>query len=282
MSNLDIFSVMAKVTVNGTIWKNSLEVFKRYQVQNGSGWQTGWLIEVGATEKHSVSSHNRCHHRGIKICDNSLVTQIKTTGVSEDLAWIHSVQPDKTILTKSLLLYRYLLRPLESFTSLLKTRDISKRKRCRSRPFRIRVLGSQTWKDSWSISSPWESMFPSNPEVVKGKSGKNHLRGLSCFCSKCKYVCRRQVEIIYFWLTAESEIQLTIKVSNIFRFLSKKQSDSSVTGYRQAKKNILADVHICIPTLQHREVHGIVGSLGDTEHHFQAILDLPFSFLTAC
>lgn len=51
-------------------------------------------------------------------------------------------------LTRSLLLYMYLLLPFESLTSLLKTSDISKRKRWRSRPLRISVFGSQTWKDS--------------------------------------------------------------------------------------------------------------------------------------
>lgn len=28
-------------------------------------------------------------------------------------------------------------------------------------------------------------------------------------------------------------------------------------------------------------MHGVVGFLGNTEHHFQAVLDLPFTFLTA-
>lgn len=57
----------------------------------------------------------------------------------------------------------YLLLPLESFTSLLNIRDISKRKRWRSRPLRIRVFGSQTWNDSWRMSSPCDSMFSSKP-----------------------------------------------------------------------------------------------------------------------
>lgn len=35
-------------------------------------------------------------------------------------------------------------------------------------------------------------------------------------------------------------------------------------------------------TLQHRQVHGVVGFLRDAEHHFQAVLDLAFTFLTAC
>lgn len=61
----------------------------------------------------------------------------------------------------------YLLLPLESFTSLLNIRDISKRKRWRSRPLRIRVFGSQTWNDSWRMSSPWDSMFSSNPGEEK-------------------------------------------------------------------------------------------------------------------
>lgn len=63
----------------------------------------------------------------------------------------------------------YLLLPLESFTSLLKTNDISKRKRCLSRPFRISVFGSHTWKDSWRMSSPWDSMFSSKPKKKREK-----------------------------------------------------------------------------------------------------------------
>lgn len=35
-------------------------------------------------------------------------------------------------------------------------------------------------------------------------------------------------------------------------------------------------------TFQHAQVHGIIGSLGHTEHHLEAVLYLPFSFLTAC
>lgn len=35
-------------------------------------------------------------------------------------------------------------------------------------------------------------------------------------------------------------------------------------------------------TLQHRQVHGVVGFLRDAEHYFQAVLDLTFTFLTAC
>jgi len=34
-------------------------------------------------------------------------------------------------------------------------------------------------------------------------------------------------------------------------------------------------------TFQHGEVHGVIGSLGDAEHHLQAVLDLPLAFLTA-
>ena len=34
-------------------------------------------------------------------------------------------------------------------------------------------------------------------------------------------------------------------------------------------------------TFQHGEVHGVVGPLGDTEHHLQAVLDLTLPFLTA-
>ncbi len=60
----------------------------------------------------------------------------------------------------------YLLLPLESLTSLLKISDISKRNRWRSRPLRIRVLGSHTWNASCRISSPWDSMFSSNPEDI--------------------------------------------------------------------------------------------------------------------
>lgn len=37
----------------------------------------------------------------------------------------------------------------------------------------------------------------------------------------------------------------------------------------------------CVPTIQHGQVHGIVGPLGDTEHHFESILDLTFTLLTA-
>lgn len=129
-------------------------------------------------------------------------------------------------LTNSLLLYRYLLRPLESLTSLLNTRDISNRKRCRSRPFRIRVLGSQTWKDSWSISSPWESMFPSNPKSLQEEKGASGL-------------------------VASAGLQ---------------------KHHRAA----------CGLTLQHRQVHGVVGFLRDAEHHFQSVLDLTFSLLAAC
>lgn len=44
--------------------------------------------------------------------------------------------------------------------------DISKRKRWRSRPLRIRVLGSHTWKASCKISSPCDSMFSSNPKDI--------------------------------------------------------------------------------------------------------------------
>lgn len=130
------------------------------------------------------------------------------------------------LLTNSLLLYRYLLRPLESLTSLLNTRDISNRKRCRSRPFRIRVLGSQTWKDSWSISSPWESMFPSNPKMLQEEEGTSG-------------------------------------------------SVASAAG----QKHLGA---ACGLTLQHRQVHGVVGFLRDAEHHFQSVLDLTFSLLAAC
>lgn len=35
-------------------------------------------------------------------------------------------------------------------------------------------------------------------------------------------------------------------------------------------------------TLQHRQVHGVVGFLRDAEHYFQAVLDLTFTFLTTC
>lgn len=35
-----------------------------------------------------------------------------------------------------------------------------------------------------------------------------------------------------------------------------------------------------LPTFQHREVHGIVGFLRNTEHHLQAVFDLSFSFFT--
>ena len=35
------------------------------------------------------------------------------------------------------------------------------------------------------------------------------------------------------------------------------------------------------PTFQHGDVHGIVGPLGDAQHHLQPILDLPLPFLTA-
>lgn len=34
-------------------------------------------------------------------------------------------------------------------------------------------------------------------------------------------------------------------------------------------------------TFQHADMHGIVGFLGDTEHHLQAILQLSFPFFTA-
>lgn len=34
-------------------------------------------------------------------------------------------------------------------------------------------------------------------------------------------------------------------------------------------------------TFQHADMHGIIGFLGDTEHHLQAILELPFPFFTA-
>lgn len=34
-------------------------------------------------------------------------------------------------------------------------------------------------------------------------------------------------------------------------------------------------------TFQHAEVHGVIGSLGDTEHDLQAIFDLSFALLTA-
>lgn len=34
-------------------------------------------------------------------------------------------------------------------------------------------------------------------------------------------------------------------------------------------------------TFQHAQVHGIVGSLWNTEHHLEAIFNLPLSFLTA-
>lgn len=34
-------------------------------------------------------------------------------------------------------------------------------------------------------------------------------------------------------------------------------------------------------TFQHADMHGIIGFLWDTEHHLQAILELPFSFFTA-
>lgn len=63
----------------------------------------------------------------------------------------------------------YLLLPLESLTSLLKISDISKRNRWRSRPLRIRVLGSHTWNASCRISSPWDSMFSSNPKDIQCK-----------------------------------------------------------------------------------------------------------------
>lgn len=38
---------------------------------------------------------------------------------------------------------------------------------------------------------------------------------------------------------------------------------------------------VCRLTLQHRQVHGIVGFLRDAEHHFQPVLDLTFTFLAA-
>lgn len=38
----------------------------------------------------------------------------------------------------------------------------------------------------------------------------------------------------------------------------------------------------CGLTLQHRQVHGVVGFLRDAEHHFQSVLDLTFSLLAAC
>lgn len=38
---------------------------------------------------------------------------------------------------------------------------------------------------------------------------------------------------------------------------------------------------VCRLTLQHRQVHGVVGFLRDAEHHFQPILDLTFTFLAA-
>lgn len=34
-------------------------------------------------------------------------------------------------------------------------------------------------------------------------------------------------------------------------------------------------------TFQHGEMHGIIGFLGNTEHHLQTVLDLPFAFLAA-
>lgn len=67
-------------------------------------------------------------------------------------------------LTSSLFLYWYLVLPAESFISLLKTSENSKRKRCRSLPFLISERGSQTWKLSCRMSSPCTSRFSSNPE----------------------------------------------------------------------------------------------------------------------
>lgn len=34
-------------------------------------------------------------------------------------------------------------------------------------------------------------------------------------------------------------------------------------------------------TFQHREVHGIIGFLRNTEHHLQAVLDFSFTFFAA-
>lgn len=36
-----------------------------------------------------------------------------------------------------------------------------------------------------------------------------------------------------------------------------------------------------LSTFQHGQVHGIVGFLRDTEHHLQAVFDLPFTFFAA-
>lgn len=74
--------------------------------------------------------------------------------------------------TSSLFLYWYLVLPAESFISLLKTSENSKRKRCRSLPFLISERGSQTWKLSCRMSSPCTSRFSSNPEGREEKQKK--------------------------------------------------------------------------------------------------------------
>lgn len=79
----------------------------------------------------------------------------------------------------------YLLLPLESLTSLLKISDISKRNRWRSRPFRIRVLGSHTWNASCRISSPWDSMFSSNPKDIQCNKKLLHAPHLCVCMSMC-------------------------------------------------------------------------------------------------
>lgn len=138
----------------------------------------------------------------------------------------------------------YLLLPLESLTSLLKTRDISKRKRWRSRPLRIRVFGSQTWNDSWRMSSPWDSMFSSNPEWGRVTSTRK-----SFFL---KMLPDLWGDVI--WMQA---------------------------CYKYNYHSDISNEQCVLITFQHREVHGIISFLRNAEHHLQAVLDLSFPLFAA-
>lgn len=124
----------------------------------------------------------------------------------------------------------YLLLPLESLTSLLKTRDISKRKRWRSLPFLIRVLGSHTWKDSWRINSPWDSMFSSKPNRTHDSQSYHahvYMRSQACL-GVCDQIPSSMLRCIAS-LALLGTLSMTSKPSLISPFPSSQHVSSSYT-----------------------------------------------------
>lgn len=125
--------------------------------------------------------------------------------------------------------------------------DSSNRKRCRSRPFLISDFGSQTRKESWRRSSPCTSRPSSRPgSDITTRWG-----------------------VLFSHSVRNAKIKsIKIKINTFKRSL----------GWKFNRKRVwVCEMH----TFQHANMHGIVGSLRDAQHHIQAFFYLSFPFLTA-